>query len=235
MQIEKRIFIRTCSGYDHDDYKDGEWGRLSGSSVQNPRGQTVGLNCRTLAKAKTQLAKASPKPNKSQVDRHRRESFAKVSNWQIFYTCKIASNKIRRAPRKQILWIFTARKVRVWLRKHRESTPCMMKWQSPFEHRKTTNQSNFKRVLESMIKCERFFCTLDWTWTHAHMFAWGLQHGRRTLFRGLSTWPQVCKLYTSLGWETLWIIQTRHDTEGTTNPGQGELSRNWRLFLIWES
>ena len=122
MQIEKRIFIHTCSGwYDHDDYKDGEWGRLSGSSVQNPRGQTVGLNCRTLAKAKTQLAKASPKPNKSQVDRHRRESFAKVSNWHVFYTCKIASNKIRRAPRKQILWIFTARKVRVWLRKHRKA------------------------------------------------------------------------------------------------------------------
>ena len=191
MQIEKRIFIHTCSGwYDHDDYKDGEWGRLSGSSVQNPRGQTVGLNCRTLAKAKTQLAKASPKPNKSQVDRHRRESFAKVSNWHVFYTCKIASNKIRRAPRKQILWIFTARKVRVWLRKHRESTLCMMKWQSPFEHRKTTNQSNFKRVWSRWSSVNDFSvpwtelglmptCLLEDCSTEDGHFLGGFQHGHR--------------------------------------------------------
>ena len=45
----------------------------------------VGLNCRMLEKAKTQLAKTSPNLRESQVDRHRCESFAEVSNWQRLY------------------------------------------------------------------------------------------------------------------------------------------------------
>lgn len=90
------------------------------------RGLHLGLNCVVPAKAKTQLAKTGRKLREDQVDRHRREIFAKVADWPILVAkhCKLSHVRpnTAQAQRKQFCQMFTTRKPGMWSRKHCENT-----------------------------------------------------------------------------------------------------------------
>ena len=90
------------------------------------RGLRLGLDWVVPAKAKTQLARAGRKLREDQVDRHRREIFAKVADWPILVAkhCKLSHVRpnTAQAQRKQFCQMFTTRKPGVWPRKHCENT-----------------------------------------------------------------------------------------------------------------
>ena len=90
------------------------------------RGLRLGLDWVVPAKAKTQLARAGRKLREDQVDRHRREIFAKVADWPILVAkhCKLSHVRpnTAQAQRKQFCQMFTTRKPGVWSRKHCENT-----------------------------------------------------------------------------------------------------------------